>query len=123
MRRGFIETHRQEYGVEPICNVLPIAPSTVRRHAARQADPRAIAYEKSGRRFDAEDPLLRAKERIDAGSSPFRHPRSELIAPLLQEAAPAFNNRKLHMRLPCQEAGEVLAGVKAVPICCGSDGC
>jgi hypothetical protein len=24
-----------------------------------------------------------------------------LIAPLLQEAAPAFNNRKLHMRLPC----------------------
>jgi putative transposase len=39
MRRGFIETHRQEYGVEPICNVLPIAPSTVRRYAARQADP------------------------------------------------------------------------------------
>src|SRR3954469_14927446 len=63
--------------------------------------PRAIAYEKFGRWFDAEEPLLRAKERTDAGSSPFRHPRSELIAPLLQEAPPAFNNRKLHMRLPC----------------------
>src|SRR3954470_20089907 len=63
--------------------------------------PRAIAYEKFGRWFDAEEPLLRAKERTDAGSSPFRHPRSELIAPLLQEAPSAFNNRKLHMRLPC----------------------
>ena len=70
---------------------------------------RAIAYEKSGRRFDAEDPLLRAKERIDAGFSPFRHPRSELIAPLLQEAAPAFNNRKLHMRLPWPSVLTLLA--------------
>ena len=34
---GFIE--RQEHGVEPICKVLPIAPSTWRRHAARAADP------------------------------------------------------------------------------------
>src|SRR3954463_10611032 len=69
------------------------------RNAARLT-PRAIAYEKSGRWFTAEEPLLRAKERTDAGSSAFRHPRSELIAPLPQEAAPAFNNRKLHMRLP-----------------------
>src|SRR3954451_9517105 len=61
---------------------------------------RAIAYEKSGRWFTAEEPFLRAKERTDAGSSAFRHPRSELIAPLPQEAEPAFNNRKLHMRLP-----------------------
>src|ERR687898_336974 len=61
---------------------------------------RAIAYEKSGRWFTAEEPLLRAEERTDAGSSAFQHPQSELIAPLLQEAAPAFNNRKLHIRLP-----------------------
>jgi hypothetical protein len=66
---------------------------------------RAIAYEKSGRWFTAEEPLLRAKERTDAGSSAFRHPRSELIAPLPQEAAPAFNNRKLHMRLPWPRGG------------------
>jgi hypothetical protein len=39
MMLGFIEPHRQDYGVEPICKVLLIAPSTVRRHAARQADP------------------------------------------------------------------------------------
>src|SRR3954454_19865773 len=62
---------------------------------------RAIAYEKSGRWFTAEEPFLRAKERTDAGSSALRHPRSELIAPLAQEVEPAFNNRKLHMRLPC----------------------
>src|SRR4051812_44630649 len=62
---------------------------------------RAIAYEKSGRWFTTEEPFLRAKERTDAGSSAFRHPRSELIAPLPQEVEPAFNNRKLYMRLPC----------------------
>jgi transposase InsO family protein len=35
----FIDEHREEYGVEPICKVLPIAPSTYRAHAARIADP------------------------------------------------------------------------------------
>jgi hypothetical protein len=27
---AFIDDHRSEYGVEPICEVLPIAPSTYR---------------------------------------------------------------------------------------------
>ena len=35
----FIDEHREDYGVEPICRVLPIAPSTYRAHAARIADP------------------------------------------------------------------------------------
>ena len=35
----FIDEHRNQYGVEPICRVLPIAPSTYHAHAARQADP------------------------------------------------------------------------------------
>ena len=35
----FIDEHRATYGVEPICRVLPIAPSTYYTHAARQADP------------------------------------------------------------------------------------
>jgi len=35
----FIDEHRDQYGVEPICQVLPIAPSTYRAHAARVADP------------------------------------------------------------------------------------
>jgi putative transposase len=36
---AFIEDHREAYGVEPICKVLPIAPSTYREHAARRRDP------------------------------------------------------------------------------------
>jgi putative transposase len=36
---AFVDTHRDAYGVEPICRVLPIAPSTYREHAARRADP------------------------------------------------------------------------------------
>src|SRR3954464_14206919 len=35
---AFIEAHRAVYGVEPICRVLPIAPSTYCAHAARRAD-------------------------------------------------------------------------------------
>ena len=37
---GFIDAHREAYGVEPICAVLPIAPSTYYEQKARQADPR-----------------------------------------------------------------------------------
>jgi len=36
---AFIDAHRAEYGVEPICAELPIAPSTYYEHKARQADP------------------------------------------------------------------------------------
>ena len=36
---AFIDDHREAYGVEPICRVLPIAPSTYHAHAARRADP------------------------------------------------------------------------------------
>jgi len=35
----FIERHRSVYGVEPICDVLPIAPSTFYQHGARRRDP------------------------------------------------------------------------------------
>ena len=36
---AFIDAHRVEYGVEPICAVLPIAPSTYYEHKARDRDP------------------------------------------------------------------------------------
>jgi transposase InsO family protein len=35
----FIEEHQEEYGVEPICAVLPIAPSTFYKHRARRRNP------------------------------------------------------------------------------------
>ncbi len=36
---AFIDDHREAYGVEPICRVLPIAPSTYHEHAAKRRDP------------------------------------------------------------------------------------
>ena len=36
---GFIDDHRVQHGVEPICRVLPIAPSTYYAHAATARDP------------------------------------------------------------------------------------
>lgn len=36
---AFIDEHREEYGVEPICRVLPIAPSTYYSHKAREDGP------------------------------------------------------------------------------------
>lgn len=37
--KAFIDDHRDVYGVEPICRVLPIAPSTYHAHAARRENP------------------------------------------------------------------------------------
>ena len=38
----FIGTNRDPYGVESICSVLPIAPSTFYEHAARRRDPARV---------------------------------------------------------------------------------
>ena len=37
--KAFIDEHRDQYGVEPICRVLPIAPSAYSAHAAKKANP------------------------------------------------------------------------------------
>jgi hypothetical protein len=39
---SFIDDHREAYGVEPICRVLPIAPSIYFEQKARQVDPRRL---------------------------------------------------------------------------------
>jgi putative transposase len=39
---AFIDAHRDQYGVESICKLLPIAPSTYYEHKARQSDPKRI---------------------------------------------------------------------------------
>jgi hypothetical protein len=36
---AFLDQHRETYGVEPICAVLPIAPSTYFRHKVQQREP------------------------------------------------------------------------------------
>ena len=53
----FIEDHRSEYGVEPICEVLPIAPATYYQHRACRRDPE-LRSERAKR-----DEILRAEIR------------------------------------------------------------
>ena len=36
---AFIDDNRGVHGVEPICKVLPITPSTYRKHVAQRRDP------------------------------------------------------------------------------------
>jgi putative transposase len=40
---AFIDDHREAYGVEPICKILPIAPSTYHAHVAKRADPAKLS--------------------------------------------------------------------------------
>jgi putative transposase len=39
----FLDDHRKEYGVEPICRVLPIAPATYHDHDAKRRDPEKMS--------------------------------------------------------------------------------
>ena len=41
---AFIDEYRGVYGVEPICRVLPIAPSTYHAHVARRAAPERLSH-------------------------------------------------------------------------------
>ena len=40
---AFIDDHRDTYGVEPICRVLPIAPSTYHERVAQRQDPTRLS--------------------------------------------------------------------------------
>jgi transposase InsO family protein len=40
---AFMETHVGEFGVEPMCRVLQIAPSTWHEHARRKANPARLS--------------------------------------------------------------------------------
>ena len=42
MMIDFIDRHRDQYGVEPICAQLPIAPSQYYEHKAREAEPACL---------------------------------------------------------------------------------
>jgi len=56
---AFIADHRGAYGVEPICRVLPIAPSTYYAHAVRRADPTRLSA-----RAKRDDGLMPEVERV-----------------------------------------------------------
>ena len=81
---AFIDDHRGEHGVEPICAVLPIAPSTYHSHAARRADPS----------------LLPRRATRDAGLMP-------LVARVFEENFEVYGVRKVWRQL--QREGQEVA--------------
>ena len=54
-----IDEHRDRFGVEPICKVLPIAPSTYYTHQSVQQDP-----ERRSARAKRDDDLKREIQRV-----------------------------------------------------------
>ena len=56
---AFIDEHRDTYGVEPICAVLPIAPSTYFVRTAQRKDPT-----KRSARAQRDDELRAAIQRV-----------------------------------------------------------
>ena len=54
---AFIDDHRDAHGVEPICKVLPIAPSTYHDHAAKRREPERLSDR--AKRDEALKPAIR----------------------------------------------------------------
>ena len=54
---AFVDENRQEYGVEPICAELPIAPSTYWEHKRREREPQRCSAR--SRRDAALRPVIR----------------------------------------------------------------
>jgi len=79
---AFINEHRDDYGVEPICRVLPIAPSTYYTQLARQRDP-----------------TLRAR-RAQRGAEP-----GEAIGRVWNENKQAYGARKVWKQLAREKIG------------------
>ena len=82
---AFIDAHRDEYGVEPICAQLPIAPSTYYDVTSRGADPTRLSARAAGHhavpgdrpRVARESPRVRRQERVE-GAAAARGPRRPL---------------------------------------------
>ena len=55
---AFIDEHRAEYGVEPICRVLPIAPSTYHERVAQRRDPGRLS-DRAGHDQDLKPEVMR----------------------------------------------------------------
>ena len=55
----YIDEYKDRFGVEPICGVLPIAPSTYYAHKAKHRDP-----DRRSRRAKRDEVLKRAIERV-----------------------------------------------------------
>jgi len=96
---AFIDDHRGEHGVEPICAMLPIAPSTYHSHAARRADPS----------------LLPARTKRDAGLMP-------QIARVFEENFEVYGVRKVWRQLQREGHDVARCTVERLMQCMGLQG-
>ena len=67
---AFIDDHREVHGVEPICKVLPIAPSTYHAHVAKRADPARLSA-RARRDAALKIEVQRGSSRRTSGSTAF----------------------------------------------------
>lgn len=75
---AFIDDQREAHGVEPICKVLPIAPSTYHDHVAKRTDPAKLsarAKREGVKPGQACSDLVELPE-IDAGAKTSRVPEA-----------------------------------------------
>ena len=95
---AFIDDHREAYGVEPICRVLPIAPSTYHAHVAQRQDATRL----SARARDVADRLSAAT------GTPVPEAAREVEAALRRIAFYAAWADKLDGRVPAARARHVV---------------
>ena len=100
----FIDQHREMYGVEPICAVLPIAPSTYFRRKVQQQDPTNRSA-RAQRDDELRGHIQRVWDEQRAGLRP---------AEGLEAAAPRRHSRgALHGRAPDARDGPARDGARA----------
>ena len=75
---SFIHSHREQYGVEPICNVLPIAPSTYYEGKARETDHRRLPA-RARRDGELREQIRRGVHQ--SGATPFPNRKMPWCAP------------------------------------------
>ena len=78
---SFVDEHRDEHGVEPICAQLPIAPSTYHERKAREADASRLPARA------VRDAMLREEIVIQ----PANAPRPVIVKPALQPASASYS--------------------------------
>ena len=78
---AFVDAHRDRYGVEPICAMLPIAPSTYYEQKARAADPSRVPAraQRDARLCPEIDRVWRANRRVYGAKKVWKQLQREAI--------------------------------------------
>ena len=132
MRYAWIEQHRDDYAVSRMCRLLAVsrtgylqwrrrAPSA-RAQANARLDAQVAAMHAASKGSYGRPRIVRGlrEEGLRVGPERVRRVPSAAMA---ASSASTASTKASTSENASHEAGEVLAGVKAVPICDWSDGC